>query len=95
VTDFAEQFLSKVHIQGLVQGNLTVEQVKGVDSMLRSHLKGSPLPSNSVTDIRCNGLPAGFWTVLTEEMQTLWSLIITRVAPAPSGSTPSWRPSCC
>jgi len=68
VTDFAEQFLSKVYIQGLVQGNMTVEQVKGVDNMLRSQLKCSPLSAKSVTDIRCNGLPAGSWTVRLDSL---------------------------
>jgi len=63
VTQFAEEFLSNIYIQGLVQGNLTADQARKVDSMLRSKLKCSPLPVNCVTDVRCNGLPDGSWTV--------------------------------
>ena len=39
VTQFAEEFLSNIYIQGLVQGNLTAEQARRFDSMLRSKLK--------------------------------------------------------
>jgi len=68
VTEFAEQFFSKVYIQGLVQGNMTVDQVKEVDSMLRTKLRCSPLPTDVVTDIRCNELPAGAWTVRVDSL---------------------------
>jgi len=68
VTQFAEQFLSQMYIQGLVQGNMTTEQARGVDNMLRTKLKCSPLPADSVTDIRCNGLPDGTWTVRVDSL---------------------------
>jgi len=63
VTDFAEQFFSQLYVQGLVQGNMTRDQVISVDNMLRTKLQCSPLSTDAVTDIRCNGLPEGSWTV--------------------------------
>jgi len=68
VQEFAEQFFSQVYIQGLVQGNMTMDQVKRVDSMLRSKLQCSPLAADAVTDIRCNGLPEGSWTIRVDSV---------------------------
>jgi len=68
VQDFAERFFSQVYIQGLVQGNMTIEQVKGVDKKLRTILQCSPLPADAVTDIRCNSLPLGSWTIRVDSV---------------------------
>jgi len=68
VTQFAEQFLSEMYIQGLVQGNMTADQAKQVDNMLRTKLQCRPLSGDSVTDIRCNGLPDGTWTVRVDSV---------------------------
>merc|ERR1719348_2171860 len=70
VQDFAERFFSQVYIQGLVQGNMTIEQVKGVDKKLRTILQCSPLPADAVTDIRCNSLPLGSWTIRVDSVDS-------------------------
>ena len=47
---------------------MTMDQVKGVDNMLRTKLQCSPLPTDAVTDIRCNGLPEGSWTIRVDSV---------------------------
>ena len=68
VTEFADNFLRNLYIQGLIQGNITEEQARKVDALLKSKLKSSPLKSTDVTDIRCNGIPEGAWTVRVDSL---------------------------
>jgi hypothetical protein len=68
VAEFADQFLSKVYIQGLLQGNLILDKVRGVDNMRRTKLWYSSLPADTVTDIRWNGLTDGAWTVKVDSL---------------------------
>ena len=66
--DFSGQFLSLLYLQGLVQGNLTEQQARGVDLMMRTKLASSALPPHCVTDLRCVELPAGVNTVRCDSL---------------------------
>ena len=66
--DFCSKFLSSLYLQGLVQGNLTEQQARDVDVMLRTRLASSPLPPQSVTEVRCVELPAGVNTVRCDSL---------------------------
>ena len=66
--DFSEKFLSSLYLQGLVQGNLTEQAARSVDSMMRSRLGCSPLAPDTVTDVRCVELPAGVNTVRCDSL---------------------------
>lgn len=68
VKDFAQQFFGNVYLQGLVQGNMTKDQVMKIDQMVRSKFKDSLLPKDAVTDIRCNAIPEGAWIIKVDSL---------------------------
>ena len=70
VKEFAGQLLGSLYLQGLVQGNMTPDQAKQVDNLIRTKPGCSHVPADSVTELRCNSIPEGVHCICLPSLDT-------------------------
>jgi len=68
--EFATRFLGQVFLQGLVQGNMTRHQAVQLDTRVRTALACSPLSKDAKSDLRCQDLPLGQFTMHVASLDT-------------------------